>query len=276
MVVRILRSLIMLKSLIMLRLSFSLVLVCCITICTAQGVKVIGSQGSNGEAVASGAYTLWLDADRMLIEQKDANAQMGLLFNKKNETLTMIDHKAKSYTTITKEEAETMAEMKVEMEKNMEEMMAALTEEQQAALREQLAKQDQMKQSSATYEPNGSNETINGWACKGYTGTKDGVHVKDVFAAELATLGLTEADIAVMDSFSELFKTLANPSGDKLSLLQPASLAGQAYEGVPVKIIRYKGDKAISENVIESVTKLEIPADVWTIPSEYAAKPFME
>lgn len=235
----------------------------------AQSLTVVGADEYHiASGTKKGSHTIYIEGDKMMMSAKDLKGDQSMIFDRAKGTFTMIDHSKKSYMVITKDEMQKMKSQIEEAQKQLEAQMESMTDEQKAQMKELMAKQTSMMGTVETvYTATGESKEVNGWTCKGYKGTKSEKHTKDVWAADLSTLGLTEADVQIMHDFADFISAMSSMTGDKGFWV--SSKAANGYEGVPIKIERYEGGKVKSTSTITSVKKGAIPAGTFDIPTGY-------
>ncbi len=237
----------------------------------AGGVKIEGKTINPETKEETGGYVLYVEADKMVMESTEKGKKTTIIFDKAAGSFTMIDHSSKSYHELSQADIDMIKQRMEEMEKQLEAAMANMTPEQKAQMEQMQMQQMNMQGKAKTvYKANGQSEVINGWECTGYNGNREGMQHKDVFATKLSTLGLTEADVAVMHDMSEALTNMTGKMSSAGGFWSPGK-AGEEdrYEGVPIKILRYDNGKVSSVSTVTAVKKMDVPASVYAIPTGF-------
>jgi hypothetical protein len=128
---------------------------------------------------------------------------------------------------------------------------------------------------STEYKQTGS-DTVNGFSCTKYEGSRSGQKVAELCAADPGELKINPADFGVFlqvrDFAKSLQDSLANsPFGQAASGGGFAAFTDAGFEGFPVTNTSFDGGKAVSRDTIESVEQVTVTDADFQMPA--GAKP---
>jgi hypothetical protein len=223
---------------------------------------------------ATRTTSVQLERDRMRAELTGpAGDTMIVVFDGPQQVLRTISVARKSYTEMTKADADRIGAQVTMSVDAMKEKMAKLPPEQRAKMEAMMTKLGVMGPTafaaSATrpeYRRAGSDK-VGKWTCDKYDGFRNGEKVAEVCAADPKTLGLTAADFEISKQVSAFFQKLL-PQGED-QIMGIGTLDTQGFEGIPLRRIRYKAGKAEMTSEVTEVTRQNFAASSYDVPAGF-------
>jgi len=204
-----------------------------------------------------------IDGDNVRIEPQE-NGDQTILYNLKKKTVTVLNHKEKSYMSMTKDQINQMkVKMKAQMKAIMAQQKAALSQlapQQRATVEAQMKMMSGEDKTPVKYTKTGKTEKWNGKTCVYYTGTKNGVKVEEMCTVPPKKLkcSLIELERLVQIGNDYSMDGQGDPSWQQFKT-----------RGVPVKNITYKDGKILGTHSIVSISKAKIGIEKFKIPKGY-------
>ena len=195
------------------------------------------------------------------------SAKQSVIYDRKAETVYMVDHTAKKYFVLDREVAAELKGRIEQMKKMAEERIAQMPPEQQEMARKMM--EQQMGNIEADYgiEATGEESDINGYDCSEYLMSEDGELKKKMWVASYGDLGIGKKEVVCLEEFSELMASFAESMGSNLG--DSNFLYQKEIQGLPVRSIDYDyGNPAGQDNIvdIETYTPTE---QFFSIPGGY-------
>jgi hypothetical protein len=205
-----------------------------------------------------------IDGDNVRIEPQE-NGDQTILYDLKKKTVTVLNHKEKSYMSMTKDQ---INQMKVKMKEQMKAIMAQqkaalaqLAPEQRAAVEAQMKMMSgEEKEVPVKYTKTGKTEKWNGKTCVSYTGTRNGVKVEEMCTVPPKNLKCSMIELERLVQI-----------GNEYSMDGQGDPSWQEFKtrGVPVKNVTYKDGKILGTHSIVSIGKTKIGIEKFKIPKGY-------
>jgi hypothetical protein len=237
----------------------------------AEGIVIV-QQITSGGSTSTNETHLTRDRMRTAISMPQGGRQT-VIFDGVAEELIVVDDARKSYSVLTKAEAEKLGAQLEAAMAQMQAQMAQLPPEMRKQMESMMAGRGMMMPAAAAieYRETGT-ATVGRWTCTRYEGTQGGARVSEVCTVEPGALGFTEADFAVIERMAEFLKALVPQGLDQLFAVggQPGA---PGYSGVPVR-------QATSAGGTETVTELTdarrdtFPDELFAVPEGYRRQAF--
>jgi hypothetical protein len=214
-----------------------------------------------------------MERDRMRAEMTGpAGETQIVVFDGPSQVLRVIRVDRKSYTEMTKADADRMgAQLNVAMEA-MKEKVAQMPPEQRAKMEAMMARLGVMGPSAAVaatrpeYRRAGSDK-VGTWPCDKYEGFRSGVKISEVCTVEPKILGLTTADFEIGKQVATFFQKMLSQGEEHLFGM--GTLETQGFPGIPVRRVRYNGDKVESTSEVTEVTRQVFAASTYDVPAGF-------
>lgn len=213
-------------------------------------------------------YTVSIEKDKVKMVSS-SSADNAFIYRADKDVFWMVDTKAKTYTEMTRQDIESMANTMDAAMKKMQEQMAKMPPEQREMM-EKMMKQGMPgagTKSKTTYKKTGSGK-VGSWACDKYESYQDGVKKSEMCVVDPLLLGFTVGDFQAMKDMAKPFEKLAK---DMQSMMPQDGVDG-APKGAPVKTTTFDNGKAKSETLIKSVKKGALPASLFELPAGLTKK----
>lgn len=243
--------------------TFLTVLTLLSTLSLFGGVKIIteSTDTSTKEKVVG---TLLIDGDNIRMDPKE-NSEQTILYNLKNKTVTLLNHKDKTYMTMSKTEINKMkTQMKAQIKAIMEQQKAALAQlppEQRAAVEAQMKMMaGEEDKTPVIYTKMKKTEKWNGKTCTYYKGMKGKKKVEEMCTVPAKKL---KCSLVELERLVQV--------GNEYSMNGEGEPSWQEFKtrGVPVKNVSYSGGKVVGTHKIVAIDKANIGIDKFKIPKGY-------
>jgi len=239
----------------------------------AEGVLLV-QKVTTGTKVTTNQVQL--EKDRMRAETNDGSgAKRAIVFDAPKQVMTTINFDAKTYTEMTKAEADQMGAQVSGAMTQMQEAIARMPPAQRAQMEAQM--QAMMRgrgpgspQAPRTeYRKTGS-DRVGKWACDKYEGFQNSEKVAEVCTVDPKALGFSAADFEITKQMTEFFKKMV-PAGAARNG-EPFTLGtGEAggFSGIPVRTISYDKGQIGSTTEITEVSRQNFPASSYAVPAGF-------
>jgi hypothetical protein len=219
-----------------------------------------------------------LDASHMRAEVLDGKERGAIVYDGPNDTTRMMNLDKKTYSEMTRAQAEQMGQQVNSAMAQMQAQLANLPPEQRAQIEQMmrgrgagaagaLASTPQPIQ----YRPAGT-DRVGQWSCTKYEGFRGTEKVSEVCAATPATLGLTAADFEVTRRLTGFLKSLAPSVAAHISVIGNAQ--EQGYVGYPVRRTNFSNGQIESVNEITEIRHGALPAGTFDVPTGFRKEAF--
>lgn len=237
----------------------------------AAGLLIVEKTTQGGTATTN---QIQIEANRMRAESTGPRGEKQVvIFDGARQVLTMIDHENKSYTEMTKADAERLGAQMADAMAQIQKQLAGMPPEQRAQI-EGLMKGRMGGAGGAAPKPQfrkAGTETVGKWTCTRYEGYEGETRTSEVCTVEPKVLGLTEADFAFTKQFVEFFKKIVPQMAAQAFAI--GTVEQQGFAGVPIKRkISVLGREITTE--ITDVTRQTFADASYAVPAGYQQKPF--
>jgi hypothetical protein len=236
----------------------------------AEGVLLV-QRVTTGTKVTTNQVQL--EKDRMRAETSDATgAKQAIVFDGPKQVMTTINFDAKTYTEMTKAEADQMGAQVSDAMAQMQEAMARMPPAQRAQMEAQMQGMMRGRGPAAPkteYRKTGSDK-VGKWACDKYEGFQNNEKVAEVCTVDPKALGFSAADFEITKQMTEFFKKMV-PAGAARNG-EPFTLGtGEAggFSGIPVRSISYDKGQIASTTEITEVSRQNFPASSYAVPAGF-------
>ncbi len=237
-----------------------------------EEVKVITSKTSLQGISDSYEQKIYLHPDHLRIDSQDADTDQSLIYSKKEETITVVNHNDKSFYVITKDELNAMGDQLQKIQDQMEERMKELPPDQQKALKETMEKQQQTIDNqgiNTEHKATGITKTINTYPCKEYKGYTNGELDEEIWTTKPKQLDMEEKDLQILKDMDAFMDNIN--SDQKLFETNEMDL-GNEYEGIPIRTIHLKNGKPYATSEIKEVKSEKFHSKTFATPKSYQQK----
>jgi hypothetical protein len=235
----------------------------------AEGILILEKTvvGSNTRS-----SQIQIEPDRMRAELTSAAGDVQIVvFDGPQQVLRIISVPRKSYSEMTKADADRMGAQLAAAIAVMKDKVANMPPEQRAkmeALMSQLGTAGPVggPGGRAEYRRAGSDKAGK-WACDKYEGFRNGKKVAEVCTVEPKALGLTETDFDVTKQVSSFFEKMLPQGVDQL--VGVGKVETQGFAGIPIRRAAYDGDKVLSISEVQDVKRENFAASSYDVPAGF-------
>jgi hypothetical protein len=237
----------------------------------ANGLLIV--EKTTGAGPAPTTNQIQIEANRMRAESTGANGgKQIVVFDGTRQVLMMVDDAKKTYTEITKEDAEKLgAQMSAAMAQ-LKQQMDAMPPEQRAQMQQMMGRMGgaAMAAPKTTYKKTGT-ATVGKWTCDKYEGYEGEKKTSEVCTVDTKAFGLTPADLNVTQQMAEFFKKIVPQMANQMFSVGNAEQQG--YPGVPVRRTYTVGGREITSEIAD-VSRQSFPDASYAAPAGYAKTEF--
>lgn len=201
----------------------------------ADGILLIQTL-DDGASTTAASNEVQIEPTRIRMEAFDPNGRRQVvIFDGNVETLWIVDPTARTYIEITKADAQALGSMMQSAMAMMEQQMAALPPEQRKMLEEKMAGMMGGAGAAAAARPEfkqtGSDQ-VGSRSCDIYEGWVSGRKVTEICTVPAASLGLADADFAVINRLSDFVRAIMPQIADQIT---GVGSPDQGFTGVPIR-----------------------------------------
>ena len=194
-----------------------------------------------------------------------------IVFDAAKQVIRMISVDRKSYTEMTKADADRIGGQLTAAMAAMNEKLAKMPPEQQAKLKAMIARQGGAAPGAAAaakpeYRRAGTDK-VGRWTCDKYEGFRNDERVAEICTVEPKMLGLTTADLEVSKQVGAFFRAMLPQAEDQLIGL--ATVEAQGFAGIPVRRIRYSGGKVQATSDVVEARRETFDASSYEVPAGF-------
>ena len=253
--------------------SCSAVAVCVLSVSLqgASGVLIVEKSTSAG---APSTNQIQIESNRMRAESTGPRGEKQIVvFDGTRQVLMLIDDQNKSYTELTKDEADQLGGEMAKAMAQIQKQLESLPPEQ----RKQFESMMQGRMGGAggaapktVYKRTGT-DTVGKWSCTKYEGYDGETKTSELCTVEPKALGLTEADFAVTKQFVEFFKRVLPAMANQA--FSVGTVEQQGFAGVPVRRTATVLGRQITSEITD-VSRQTFPDAIYAAPAGYQKRPF--
>ena len=237
----------------------------------ADGLLIVEKSTSGG---APATNQIQIETNRMRAETTGPRGEKQVvIFDGTRQVLMMIDDQNKSYTELTKADAEALGAQMSDAMAQIQKQLAGLPPEQKAQIEAMM--KGRMGGAGGplpktTYKKTGT-DTAGKWPCTKYEGYEGQTKTSEVCTVDPKALGLTEADFAVTKQFVEFFKKVVPAMASQAFAI--GTVEEQGFSGVPVKRTATVMGRQVTSEITEVSRKTFADAS-YAAPAGYQKRPF--
>jgi hypothetical protein len=227
------------------------------------------------ERTVSGASTrtsqVQLEPGRMRAELTGQGGDTQIVvFDGPQQVLRIISLNRKSYTEMTKADADRIGSQVSTVMAAMKEKMANMPPEQRAKMEALMSRLGggvpALGAATPEYRRTGT-DTVGTWACETYEGFRNGEKVSEICTVEPGALGLTAADFEISKQVATFFQKLLPQGADQL--VGVGTLETQGFSGIPVRRVRFSGGTVQSTSVLTEVRRQTFAESSYQVPEGF-------
>ncbi|MFA7325539.1 MAG: hypothetical protein WC121_02675 [Candidatus Kapaibacterium sp.] len=198
------------------------------------------------------------------IDSKNKNGKVTIIYNAAKEKIVIIMYNEESYMVMNKELISNLNKQMSGMMAQMKQQLANLPDAQRKQMEKMMSSQMGGVDVTYTISNTGEKKKVNQWNTTKYNLKANDELKSEIWAAPYSTVGINEADMGVMKSFSAFMNDMLKsvPMAQK----DPFSAVYDELKGIPVKTINAT-DNSVSELV--SVKDYTATENDFIIPEGY-------
>jgi hypothetical protein len=194
-----------------------------------------------------------------------------VIFDGPQQVLRIVSVDRKSYTEMTKADADRMGAQVSTAMAGMKEKLASMPPEQRAKVEAMMARMGgtlpaAVAASKPEYRRTGSDKAGK-WTCDKYEGFRNGEKVSEVCTVDPKALGLTPADFDISKQVAAFFQKMLPQAEDQI--VGFGTLETQGFNGVPVRRISYSGGAVQSTSEVTDVRRQTFAESTYDVPAGF-------
>ena len=211
-----------------------------------------------------------IEKGQMRTESTAGGRRQVVVFDAARQVLQIIDFNRKTYTYITRGDAERMGAQVSDAMGRLQQQMADMSPQQRAQMdalmRGRMGGAAMTDSSKIEYRKTGTGH-VRQWTCDKYEGYRAEVKVVEVCTVEPRTLGLAPAEVDVTTQMADFFGRIVPQSRDQMLTVGTIESAG--FSGVPVRRVAWGSGRIESTMEITAVTRKNFPSSSYEVPSRF-------
>ena len=237
----------------------------------AAGVLIVETTTSSG---APSINRIQLEANRMRAEATGARGEKQVvIFDGARQVLLMIDDQNKTYTELTKADADALGAQMSQAMAQIQKQLEGLPPEQRAQIESMMKGRMGGAGGGApkTVYKRAGTGTVGKWTCTKYEGFEGETRTSELCTVDPKTFGLGEADFAVTKQFIEFFKRVVPAMATQM--FSVGSAEQQGFDGVPVRRSSTVMGRQVTSEITE-VSRQTFPDTSYAVPAGYQKRSF--
>lgn len=212
-----------------------------------------------------------IERDRMRAEMSGSTGGTQIvIFDGPQQVLRIISVDRKSYTEMTKADADRRGAQMTALMAGMKEKMEKMPPEQRAKMEALMGRLGGAAAVAAPVKPDfrrAGSDKVGKWTCDKYEGFRNGEKVSEVCTVDPKILGLTPADFEISKQVASFFSTLMPQGQDQIAGI--GTLETQGFNGIPVRRVSYRGTTPVSTSEVTDVTRQTFAASSYEVPAGF-------
>jgi Domain of unknown function (DUF4412) len=188
-----------------------------------------------------------------------------VIFDATKQVVDIINVDRKTYTEMTKADLDRLGQQMQDMMGQMQSMMANMSPEQRAQMESMMRGRGRgpaMPSAPKTEYRKVGTDKVGKWTCDKYEGTQNGQKVAEICTVPPAALGLSAADIDLLQQLGQFFKQLI-PQGSGVPNV--GRLEDQGFSGLPVWSVTTIAGREVRTEVTD-VSRQNFPDALFAVP----------
>jgi len=234
----------------------------------AEGVLIMEKSVTG---IATRTSQIQIEKDRMRAEIAGATGDTQVVvFDGPQQVMRIINNERKSYTELTKADADKMGAQVTTAMAGMKEKMDSMPPAQRAQMEAMMARMGRAGLGGApvktVYRRAGSDK-VGKWTCDKYEGFQGELKVSEVCTVEPTTLGFVAADFEISKQVATFFQSLSAQGPNQMFGI--GTLETQGFSGLPVRRISYRDGKVGTTSELTEVKRQTFDAATYEVPAGY-------
>jgi hypothetical protein len=239
----------------------------------AEGVLLVQKVTTGTKTTTS---QVQIEKDRMRAEMDGANGEkQAIVFDGQKQVMTIIDYDGKTYSEMTKADADQMGAQVSDAMAQMQEQMAKMPPAQRAQMEAMMGR---MGGAMATQTPKteyraAGSDQVGKWTCAKYEGFRNNEKVAEVCTVDPKVLGFALADFEITKQMAEFFKKMVPQGADRMFAIGTPEAAG--FSGLPIRRIEYSKGQVTSTTDSSEVSRQNFAASSYAVPAGFQKQDMM-
>jgi hypothetical protein len=232
----------------------------------AAGLLIVEKTTQGGTSTTN---QIQIESNRLRAESTGATGgKQIVIFDGARQVLTMVDSVNKTYTEMTKEDADKLGAQMADAMAQLKKQLAGMPPDQRAKMEGMLKGMGGAVGATPKYRKAGT-EVVGKWTCTRYEGYVGETKTSEVCTVEPKALGLTQADFVFTNQFVEFFKKIVPQMAT--TFFANATVEQQGFTGVPIKRKASVLGSEITTEIVD-VTRQTFPDASYAVPAGYQKK----
>ncbi len=232
------------------------------------GVVKITETTSDGISVTS---QLFVQDGLLKIISDQAEENTIMIFDSKNNIMTIADLNRKTYMEITKDDIKKLSQQMSGISKQMEEAMKNVPPEQremmEKMMKDKMPGMQEQKVIKTEFKKVASGIQIGSWNTDKYEGYKEGSKTEAVWIAAWQATSLKDEYMDVFKGMINMFEEFAKSMGPMAASMDQSFDAELFEHGFPVKTEEYEDGKLESTSLVDEMSEQNLSPDVFKLPA---------
>jgi hypothetical protein len=235
----------------------------------AQGVVFVQKETTNGQSVTN---QVQMDKTHIRAESSAAGNPMAFIFDGQNQTALMVDMNKKTYTEITKADADRLRQQADSAMSQVQSQLANLPPEQRKIVEQMMRGRGGLPGANAAPAPKvqyraAGSDKVGQWACTKYEGYVGAQKTEEVCTVDPKEFGLAPGDFDVARQLAEFVKAMSPAAADRIMF--NGTVQEQGFAGIPVRHTSYRNGAVQSVSEIVEFHNQAIPASTFDAPAGF-------
>lgn len=236
----------------------------------AQGIVFVQKETVNGQPATN---QIQMDKNHIRAESNAAGNPMAFIFDGQKQTAMMVDMSKKTYTEITKADADRLRQQADSALSQVQSQLANLPPEQRQIVEQMMRGRGGLPGANAAaaqkvqYRAAGSDK-VGQWACTKYEGYVGAQKTEEVCTVDPKEFGLTPEDFEVARQLAEFVKAMSPAAADRIVF--NGTVQEHGFAGFPVRHTSYRNGAVQSVSEIVEFHKQSIPASTFDAPAGFS------
>lgn len=230
----------------------------------ADGILIVEKSTTGGTTKTS---QIQIEKTRMRTESAGPNGTTTIVvFDGTAQVMRMIDVPKKSYTEMTKEDADKMGGQMTDAMAKMQEQMKNMPPAARAQMEAMMKNMPGMSAAAKTEYKKTGTDQVGKWTCDKYEGYQNGKKTSELCTVDPKALGFSLADFQITQQLGEFFQKMMPQNADQMFSLGKND--PQGYTGVPVRrTYSILGRETVSE--LTEVSRQTFADAIFAVPEGF-------
>jgi len=229
----------------------------------AGGIIKIKTIQENGEETIENIY---VQDGKMRMEADEDGNKTIIIFDAEKNVVIIMDPSEESYIELDENFGK-------QINKQMEDMLKDLPEEQREAMKAMMNQQmgKKSKQSKPEYKKVG-NENLKGYNCDVYETVQSDNIVEKTWVTDWNDMKLKDEYVKIFKGMEKFYSKMADNMGDFGEMMGNEFDTEMYEKGFPIKTVQYEDGKPVSTEIVEEVSEKDLPSSLFEVPENMTKK----